>query len=59
MTNWHIVVVVVLGNQADRGPVLKVVNRVVCDELLCVSPVEAVHLNGVLQCISKEEHFHL
>ena len=59
LANCHVIMAVVLGYQADTGPVLNVVIRVMCDELLCVGHVEAVGLDGVVQCVTQEKHLHL
>lgn len=59
LANCHIVMAVVLGDQADAWPFRNVVVRVVGYELLCVGHVKAEGLDGVLQCIAQQEHLHL
>lgn len=57
--NWHIVVAIVLCDEAHRLPVVLMVVWVVGDKLLCVCLVESVNLNGALQGVAQQEHLHL
>uniref|UniRef100_A0A8C5H459 Uncharacterized protein n=1 Tax=Gouania willdenowi TaxID=441366 RepID=A0A8C5H459_GOUWI len=45
----HVVVPVVLGDEAHRLPLVYVVVRVVRDKLLCVGLVQSVNLDGAVQ----------
>lgn len=58
-SDWHIVMAVVLRDEAHGRPVVQVVVRVEGDELLRVGLVQSVNLNGVLQGIAEQEHLHL
>lgn len=55
----HIVMAVVLRDEAHGRPVVQVVVRVEGDELLRVGLVQSVNLNGVLQGVAEQEHLHL
>ena len=55
----HVVVAVILGDQADGGPVFTVIVGVVGQELLGAAHVEAVHLDGAAQGVAQQEHLHL
>lgn len=57
--NRHIVVAIVLGDEAHGRPVVFVVVGVVGDELLCVGLVQSVNLNSALQGVAQQEHLHL
>lgn len=55
----HVVVAIVLRDEAHARPVVLVVVRVVRDELLRVGLVQSVNLNGALQGVAQQEHLHL
>lgn len=57
--NGHIVVAIILCDEAHRFPVVPMVVRVVGDKLLCVCLVQSVNLNGTLQGVAQQEHLHL
>uniref|UniRef100_A0AAZ1X2A2 Uncharacterized protein n=1 Tax=Oreochromis aureus TaxID=47969 RepID=A0AAZ1X2A2_OREAU len=57
--NRHIVVAIILCDEAHRFPVVPMVVRVVGDKLLCVCLVQSVNLNGTLQGVAQQEHLHL
>lgn len=57
--NWHIVVAVILCDEAYGWPVILMVVWIVRDKLLCVSLVQSVNLNGALQGVAQQEHLHL
>lgn len=50
---------VIFSYESDYRPVLLWVIGVECDELISAVLIESVHLDGILQSISKKEHFHL
>lgn len=57
--NRHVVVAVILCDEAHGRPVVLMVVWVVGDKLLCVSLVQSVNLNGALQGVAQQEHLHL
>lgn len=57
--DWHIVVAVILRDEAHGRPVVLMVVWVVGDKLLRVSLVQSVNLNGALQGVAQQEHLHL
>ena len=50
---------VVLGDQADGGPVVTVIVRVVGEELIGAAQVEVVHLDGAAQGVAQQKHLYL
>uniref|UniRef100_A0AAQ5ZXA6 Uncharacterized protein n=1 Tax=Amphiprion ocellaris TaxID=80972 RepID=A0AAQ5ZXA6_AMPOC len=57
--NRHVVVAIILCDEAHGRPVFLMVVWVVGDELLCVRLVQSVNLNGALQGVAQQEHLHL
>lgn len=57
--NWHIVVAIILCDEAYGWPVILMVVWIVGDKLLRVCLVQSVNLNGTLQGVAQQEHLHL
>lgn len=57
--NWHIVVAIILCDEAYGWPVILMVVWIVGDKLLRVCLVQSVNLNGALQGVAQQEHLHL
>uniref|UniRef100_A0A803VZ49 Uncharacterized protein n=1 Tax=Ficedula albicollis TaxID=59894 RepID=A0A803VZ49_FICAL len=58
-SDWNIVMSVIFSYESHHRPVLLRVIGVKCDELIGAVFIESVHLDGILQSISKKKHFHL
>lgn len=58
-SDWNIIMSVIFSYESHHRPVLLWVIGVKCDELISAVLIEPVHLDGILQGISKKEHFHL
>jgi len=50
---------VIFSYESHHRPVLLRVIGIKCDEFISTIFVQSIHLDGMLQSISKEEHFHL
>uniref|UniRef100_A0A8B9MNX9 Uncharacterized protein n=1 Tax=Accipiter nisus TaxID=211598 RepID=A0A8B9MNX9_9AVES len=58
-SDWNIVMSVIFSYESHHRPVLLWFIGIKCDEFISTVFIQSIHLDGILQSISKEEHFHL
>uniref|UniRef100_A0A8B9P0R3 Uncharacterized protein n=1 Tax=Apteryx owenii TaxID=8824 RepID=A0A8B9P0R3_APTOW len=58
-SNWNIIMSVIFSYESHHRPVLLWVIWIKSDEFISTIFIQSINLDGVLQSISKEEHFHL
>uniref|UniRef100_A0A8C4TW71 Uncharacterized protein n=1 Tax=Falco tinnunculus TaxID=100819 RepID=A0A8C4TW71_FALTI len=58
-SDWNIIVSVIFSYESHHRPVLLRVIGIKCDEFISTILIQSIHLDGILQSISKEKHFHL
>uniref|UniRef100_A0A663FAA5 Uncharacterized protein n=1 Tax=Aquila chrysaetos chrysaetos TaxID=223781 RepID=A0A663FAA5_AQUCH len=58
-SDWNIVMSVIFSYESHHRPVLLRFIGIKCDEFISTVFIQSIHLDGILQSISEEEHFHL
>uniref|UniRef100_A0A663MVN7 Uncharacterized protein n=1 Tax=Athene cunicularia TaxID=194338 RepID=A0A663MVN7_ATHCN len=58
-SDWNIIMSVIFSYESHHRPVLLWVTGIKCDEFISTVFIQSIHLDGILQSISKEKHFHL
>uniref|UniRef100_A0A8V5FXU2 Uncharacterized protein n=1 Tax=Melopsittacus undulatus TaxID=13146 RepID=A0A8V5FXU2_MELUD len=55
----NIIMPIIFSYESHHRPVLLWVIGIKCNEFLSTIFIQPIHLDGILQSISKEKHFHL
>uniref|UniRef100_A0A8B9GN90 Uncharacterized protein n=1 Tax=Amazona collaria TaxID=241587 RepID=A0A8B9GN90_9PSIT len=58
-SDWNIIMSIIFSYESHHRPVLLWVIGIKCDEFISTIFIQPIHLDGILQSISKKKHFHL
>uniref|UniRef100_A0A8C2TVP8 Uncharacterized protein n=1 Tax=Coturnix japonica TaxID=93934 RepID=A0A8C2TVP8_COTJA len=58
-SDWNVIMSVIFSYESHYRPVFLWITGIKCDEFIRTTLIQSVHLDGVLQSVSKEKHFHL